>query len=99
MKLAFRKDFAGRAYFSHAVCVAFHILMRDEFAISRLKYASGHIAISGEIVEGNDFTLLIPDQQGFAAVRAVIDGMKNPDCLAVERAFPPLHINSRFTGF
>ena len=68
MKLAVRKDFAGRAYFSHAIGGAFHILVRDEFAIFRLKSASRHKAIGGEIVKGNGFMRLIPDQQGFAAV-------------------------------
>src|SRR5438094_4245708 len=61
MKLAVRKDFAGRAYFGHAVCVAFHILVRDEIAIFSFERAGGHKAIRGEIIKGNGFTLLTPD--------------------------------------
>ena len=60
-KLAVRKDFAGRAHFGDAVCVAFHILVRDEFAIFGFEGASRHKAISSEIVIGNGFTLLVPD--------------------------------------
>ena len=72
--------------------------MGDEFAISGLKSASGHIAVSGEIIKGNGFPLLIPNQQSFAAIYAVIDRMKEPDRLAVKRAFPLLHIDGRLTG-
>src|SRR6476659_2140160 len=99
MKLAVRENLAGCAYFSHAVRVAFHILVRDEFPTSRLKCASGHIATRGEVVKRNDLTRLIPNQQGFAAISAVIDRMKNADCLAVQSAFPSLHINGGYIGF
>ena len=99
MKLAARKNLGRRAHFGRAVCVAFHVLVRDEFPISWSKVASSYKAIRGEIVKGNHFTLLIPDQQGFAAIRAVIDRMKESDGLAIERAFPPFHIDGRLIEF
>src|SRR5256714_11719462 len=86
MKLAVRENLAGRAYFSHAVRVAFNILVRDEFPTSRLKCASGHIATRGEIVKRNDLMRLILNQQGFAAISAVVDRMKNSNSFGVVSA-------------
>src|SRR6185295_9185911 len=88
IKLAVRENLAGCAYFSHAVRVAFHILVRDEFPTSRLKCASGQIATRGEIIKRHDLTRLITNQQGFAPINALTDRLKTANCLAVTRAFP-----------
>src|ERR1700720_4517638 len=83
MKISVGEEFAGRAHFSHAAGAAFHILVRDELPIPGLKGTSGHIALSGKVVKRDDLMLLIPNEERFAAVSAVIDRMKEPDRLTV----------------
>lgn len=99
MKFAVRKELTDRAHFCYAIRIAFDIFMSGEFAIFELEGANAHEARGSEIVNDNALLLVVPEEQGFTAVSAVINRMQASDCLAVQRPLLPSYINSWVAGF